>query len=44
LAVHPVALGGGKPLFATLETRSMLALVECTRFDRGAVALVHRRR
>jgi dihydrofolate reductase len=44
LAVHPVALGGGKALFATLETRSMLALVECTRFDGGAVGLVYRRR
>lgn len=44
LAVHPVALGGGKPLFATLEARSMLALVECTRFDGGAVGLVYRRR
>jgi dihydrofolate reductase len=44
LAVHPVALGRGKPLFATLEARSMLALVECTRFDGGAVALVYRRR
>lgn len=44
LIVHPVALGGGKPLFATLEARSLLALVECTRFDGGAVALVYRRR
>jgi riboflavin biosynthesis pyrimidine reductase len=44
LAVHPVALGCGKPLFATLEARSVLALVECTRFDGGAVALVYRRR
>ena len=44
LAVHPVALGRGKPLFGTLDVRSMLALVECTRFDGGAVALVYRRR
>jgi dihydrofolate reductase len=44
LAVHPVALGRGKPLFATLEARSMLALVECTRFDGGTVGLVYRRR
>jgi hypothetical protein len=44
LAVHPVALGRGKPLFATLEARSALALVECTRFDGGAVGLVYRRR
>ena len=44
MTVHPVALGRGKPLFGTLEGRSMLALVECTRFDGGAVGLVYRRR
>jgi dihydrofolate reductase len=44
LVVHPVALGVGKPLFAALEGRSMLALVECTRFDGGALGLVYRRR
>jgi dihydrofolate reductase len=44
LAVHPVALGDGKALFARLEARSTLALVECTRFEGGAVGLVYRRR
>jgi riboflavin biosynthesis pyrimidine reductase len=44
LVEHPVALGRGKPLFATLEAQSMFALVECARFDGGAVALVYRRR
>jgi len=44
LVVHPVALGGGKALFGTLEGRTTLALVECTRFDGGAVGLVYRRR
>jgi len=44
LAVHPVALGRGKALFASLEARSTLALVECTRFEGGAVGLVYRRR
>jgi len=44
LVVHPVALGRGKPLFATLEARSVLTLVDHTRFDGGAVALVYRRR
>ena len=44
LVVHPVALGRGQPLFATLEARTVLTLVECTRFDGGAVALVYRRR
>jgi dihydrofolate reductase len=43
LLVHPVALGSGKPLFA-LEARSTLALVECTRFDGGAIGLIYRRR
>jgi dihydrofolate reductase len=44
LTVHPVALGRGKALFATLEARTTLALVECTSFDGGAVGLVYRRR
>jgi dihydrofolate reductase len=44
LTVHPVALGRGKPLFGTLEARSALALVECARFDGGAIGLVYRRR
>ena len=44
LVVHPVALGHGKPLFAALDARRMLTLVDCTRFDGGAVALVYRRR
>lgn len=44
LAVHPVALGAGKPLFASLEARSMLALVDCKRFDGGTLGLTYRRR
>jgi dihydrofolate reductase len=44
LVVHPVALGRGKPLFATLRERRMLALVECTRFEGGTLGVVHRRR
>jgi dihydrofolate reductase len=44
LVVHPVALGRGKPLFATLDAPRTLTLVECTRFDGGAFGLVYRRR
>jgi dihydrofolate reductase len=44
LVVHPVALGRGKPLFATLDAPRLLPLVECTRFDGGALGLVYRRR
>jgi dihydrofolate reductase len=44
LAVHPVALGQGKPLFSTLEARRMLALVDFKRFDGGTVGMVYRRR
>jgi dihydrofolate reductase len=44
LVVHPVALGRGKPLFGTLEARKLLALVECTRFEGGALGLAYRRR
>lgn len=44
LTVHPVALGHGKALFANLEGRTTLALVECQRFAGGALGLVYRRR
>jgi len=44
LSVHPVALGRGKALFSSLEARSMLTLVACTRFTGGAIGLVYRRR
>lgn len=44
LTVHPVALGRDKVLFATLEGRTPLALVECHRFADGPLGLVYRRR
>jgi dihydrofolate reductase len=44
LAIHPIALGAGKPLFATLDARFALALVDMKRFAGGIVALVYRRR
>jgi dihydrofolate reductase len=42
LLVHPVALGQGLPLFASLERPQALALVSSTRFEGGVVAQVYR--
>ena len=42
LAVHPIALGKGKPLFADLPSPLPLKLVSSTAFPGGAVAQVHR--
>jgi dihydrofolate reductase len=43
LFVHPVVLGGGKPLFAENEERRTLALVESRTFEPGVVHLHYRR-
>ncbi|AJT42192.1 dihydrofolate reductase family protein [Psychromicrobium lacuslunae] len=42
LAVHPVALGGGLPIFADLAQPLNLALISSTRFDGGVIAQVYR--
>jgi dihydrofolate reductase len=42
LLVHPVALGHGLPLFASLERPAVLTLVRSTPFAGGAVAQVYR--
>jgi len=39
LAVHPVLLGGGKPLFGKLKDRLWLELKEASTFDSGLVML-----
>lgn len=38
IKVHPVVLGGGKPLFRNLDKRLQLALKETRVFDSGVVA------
>ncbi|WP_426957509.1 dihydrofolate reductase family protein [Muricoccus radiodurans] len=43
LMIHPVALGGGPPLFAKLPAPLDLRLVSSTAFPAGAVAQVYRR-
>jgi dihydrofolate reductase len=40
--VHPVALGGGTPLFAGLSTRLELTLVDQQRWDSGISLLTYR--
>lgn len=41
LSVHPVLLGGGKPLFQHLDGRIQLKLTGTTRFDTGLVQLFY---
>lgn len=42
IALHPVALGGGKPLFENLSRRVELKLIETKTFSSGVVQLVYR--
>ncbi|WP_033290622.1 dihydrofolate reductase family protein [Amycolatopsis jejuensis] len=42
LAVHPIALGSGRPLFADLPQPLDLELVSTTSFEAGVVAQVYR--
>lgn len=39
LAVHPILLGGGKPLFQHFDTRIKLKLTECKTYSSGLVSL-----
>ena len=41
VSVHPVALGGGKPLFEDLKQRLSLALIKTTVFRSGVVQLIY---
>ncbi|HEV7556997.1 MAG TPA: dihydrofolate reductase family protein [Kofleriaceae bacterium] len=43
LLVHPVALGGGLPIFSALTQPLTLELAELKRFPRGTVAHIYRR-
>lgn len=42
ISVHPVALGGGKPLFEELQDRLNLSLIETKVFKSGVVQLIYR--
>ena len=41
LAVHPVLLGGGKPLFTNIKDRIELTLVDTKTFSTGLVSLTY---
>lgn len=41
LAVHPILLGGGKPLFQDIENRVSLKLLESKSFSTGLVSLTY---
>jgi dihydrofolate reductase len=41
LAVYPILLGGGKPLFSNLKDRTQLKLVACKPFSTGLVLLTY---
>ena len=41
LAIHPIILGGGKPLFIDIENRTQLTLRDSKIYDTGLVALTY---
>ena len=41
LAVHPILLGGGKPLFNNIEDRIKLTLVDTKTYSTGLVSLTY---
>ena len=41
LAVYPIVLGGGKPLFHDIEERVKLSLIEAKTYSRGVVGLTY---
>ncbi|MGI8581820.1 MAG: dihydrofolate reductase family protein [Chitinophagaceae bacterium] len=41
LAVHPILLGGGKPLFSNIKDRINLTLVDTKKFSTGLVSLTY---
>ncbi len=43
LAIHPVLLGSGKPLFTDLRHRVGLQLKECRHFDSGLIYAIYNR-
>jgi len=41
IAVHPLILGGGKPLFVDIETRKQLKLMDTVTYSTGLVQLIY---
>ena len=41
LAVHPIILGGGKPLFSQITNRIPLTLMDTRRYSSGLVSLIY---
>ncbi|MCG6140302.1 dihydrofolate reductase family protein [Leptospira mtsangambouensis] len=41
ISIHPIALGGGKPLFEDLKERLNLTLIETNRFKSGVVQVIY---
>ena len=41
LAVHPILLGGGKPLFQDIQNRHKLQLLDSKTYDTGLVSLTY---
>ncbi len=41
--IHPIVLGGGKPMFGPLENRIQVRLLECRTFPQGVVLLRYER-
>jgi len=41
LAVHPILLGGGKPLFCNIKKRINLRLIDTQTYDTGLVSVVY---
>jgi dihydrofolate reductase len=42
LSLHPVLLGGGKPLFSNIQNRINLILIESKTYATGLVSLTYR--
>ena len=40
VAIHPILLGGGKPLFRDLAARTQLKLIDSKTYSTGLVALI----
>lgn len=41
LAIHPIILGGGKPLFTDVKSRTLLKLQDAKTFSSGLVQLIY---